>query len=363
MATIELKSLEHRYASSRKGKSAFAIEDLNITWEDGTANALLGPSGCGKTTILNIISGLIKPTGGEVLFDGVEVNDRPTRDRHIAQVFQFPVVYDTMSVFNNLAFPLRNRGQDESEVQARTGEILELLDLKKLANTKTGRLNPAEKQIVSLGRGIVRKDTVAVLLDEPLTVIDPVLKLDLRRKLRLVQRELKLTMIYVTHDQHEALTFADHVTIMKDGAVVQSDTPEGLFLKPRTPFVGYFIGSPGMNMIPCEKTTTGLGVEGSPLSLSKSISEKTDNLEGSIELGIRPEFVETSINEKPDWNHFEIRTADHAGAYKVLTLESGSVRIKARVEDHFASKEGEPVWVNFPADKTNLYANGKLVAQ
>ena len=295
------------------------------------------------------------------MFDGVEVNNRATRNRHIAQVFQFPVVYDTMSVMDNLAFPLRNRGHDEKEVQSRTGEIMELLDLNKLADMKAERLNPAEKQIVSLGRGIVRKDTVAVLLDEPLTVIDPVLKLDLRRKLRLVQRELKLTMIYVTHDQHEALTFADHVTIMKDGAVVQSDTPEGLFLKPSTPFVGYFIGSPGMNMIPCENNSAGLEVTGSPLFIPKSIGGKTDNLEGSIELGIRPEFVETSIKELPDWNRFEIRSLDHAGAYQILTLESGSIRIKSRVEDHFVSKEGDPVWVNFPTDKTNLYANGKLV--
>mgnify|MGYP006217961823 FL=1 len=115
MAKIELKSLEHRYASSRKEKDSFAIEDLNIVWEDGTANALLGPSGCGKTTLLNIISGLIKPTSGSVLFDGVEVNDRPTRERHIAQVFQFPVVYDTMTVFDNLAFPLRNQGKEGNE--------------------------------------------------------------------------------------------------------------------------------------------------------------------------------------------------------------------------------------------------------
>lgn len=359
MAKIELKSLEHRYESSHKGKSAFAIEDLNIAWEDGTANALLGPSGCGKTTILNIISGLIKPTSGEVLFDGTRVNDLPTRERHIAQVFQFPVVYDTMSVFDNLAFPLRNRGQDESVVRARTGEIMELLDLSKLTNTKSGSLNPAEKQIVSLGRGIARTDTMAVLLDEPLTVIDPVLKLDLRRKLRLAQHELKLTMIYVTHDQHEALTFADHVTIMKDGAVMQSDTPEALFLTPRTPFVGYFIGSPGMNRLPCEKTSTGLSVAGSPIAIQESIGLAANKLDGTIELGIRPEFVETSIEEKPSWNRMAIRSVDYVGAYQVLNLESGTVRIKARVEERFPSQEGDFIWAHFPADKTHIYVDGE----
>ena len=363
MARIELESLEHRYPSSRKKKSSFAIEDLNIVWEDGTANALLGPSGCGKTPILNIISGLIRPTGGSVLFDGVRVNDRPTRDRHIAQVFQFPVVYDTMSVFDNLAFPLRNQGKAENEVEARTREMLELLEMETLANVKASRLNPAEKQIVSLGRGIARKDTVAVLLDEPLTVIDPVLKLDLRRKLRRAQQELKLTMIYVTHDQHEALTFADHVTIMRNGAIVQSATPEELFLHPRTPFVGYFIGSPGMNMLPCKRTSAGLEFPGSPFIIAEAIARKADNLEGTIDIGVRPEFVETCAEERSNWNRFTIRAIDHAGAYQVLTLESGSLQIKARVEDHFASKTGNPIWVNFPSDNTNIYAEGVLAAQ
>jgi glycerol transport system ATP-binding protein len=239
---------------------------------------------------------------------------------------------------------------------------MELLDLVGLARTKTSQLNPAEKQIVSLGRGIARKDTVAVLLDEPLTVIDPVLKLDLRRKLRLLQQELKMTMIYVTHDQHEALTFADRVTIIKDGSIVQSATPEELFLYPRTPFVGYFIGSPGMNTVPCKRTSNGLEIAGGQFNVRNSIASKANNLNGRIDLGIRPEFVETSSIEKPDWYRFNIRMVDHAGAYQVLTLESGSLRIKARVEDHNTSKEGDPMWVNFPHEKTNLYADGELVS-
>ncbi len=356
MARIELKSLAHRYDSSRKGKSGFSIEDLNIAWEDGTANALLGPSGCGKTTLLNIISGLITPTSGSVLFDDAIVNDRPTRDRHIAQVFQFPVVYDTMTVFDNLAFPLRNQKNGEIEIESRVAEIMELLELTPLAKTKAGHLNPAEKQIVSLGRGIVRKDTVAVLLDEPLTVIDPILKLDLRRKLRQVQQELKLTMIYVTHDQHEALTFADHVTIVRDGSIVQSATPEELFLRPKTPFVGYFIGSPGMNTLRCESTIDGFKIVGSSLA----IANRAGNLSGVLDLGIRPEFVVTSPEEMPGWNRLKIRAIEHAGAYQVLTLESGALEIKARVGDDTATSEGDFVWVDFPSDKTNLYVDGEL---
>ena len=206
-------------------------------------------------------------------------------------------------------------------------------------------------------------DTVAVLLDEPLTVIDPVLKLDLRRKLRRAQQELKLTMIYVTHDQHEALTFADHVTIMRDGSIVQSATPEELFLHPRTPFVGYFIGSPGMNMLPCKRTSSGLELEGGPFKIAKEIAGRSDIADGAIDLGIRPEFVETSDIERSEWNRFHIEAIDHAGAYQVLSLESGSLRIKARVEDHFASELGKPIWVNFPPESTNIYVEGVLLAQ
>ena len=163
MASIELRNLDHSYGSL-EDDGGFAIRDLNLVWDDGTPNALLGPSGCGKTTLLNIISGLLRPMGGQVLFDGVDVSQHSPRDRHIAQVFQFPVVYDTMTVFDNLAFPLRNRREDEREVRARVAEIAELLDLGTVLTRSAGRLNPAQKQVVSLGRGIVRKDTAAVLL-------------------------------------------------------------------------------------------------------------------------------------------------------------------------------------------------------
>lgn len=360
MSKIELKNLHHSYPSQNR-ESAFSIEDLNITWEDGSANALLGPSGCGKTTLLNIISGLLLPSGGEVLFDGVEVNFLSPRERHIAQVFQFPVVYDAMTVHDNLAFPLRNRGHDEHEIARRVEEIAELLDLGDVLKRSSGDLNPAEKQVVSLGRGIVRKDTAAVLLDEPLTVIDPVLKPDFRRKLRLIQRELKITMIYVTHDQHEALTFADWVTIMQGGEIVQSATPEDLFLHPRTPFVGYFIGSPGMNMMECDLNDGETRIKGCSLAVPQDVQDKVGKLRGSIELGIRPEFIETSAQPREGWSPFSLQAVDHAGAYQVLTLSLEELRIVARVNDKFQVTESGKVWVRFPEDKMNVYREGAIV--
>ena len=210
MARIELVDVWHSYeqAAGDAKSENYAVKEINVVWEDGSANALLGPSGCGKTTLLQIVSGLLQPTRGKVLVDGEDMTALRAKDRHIAQVFQFPVVYDSMNVYGNLAFPLVNDGVSSDRVKKRVHEVAELLEIEHLLNHGVTRLTPADKQRVSLGRGIVREDTGAVLLDEPLTVIDPKAQWSLRRKLKQVQQELDFTMIYVTHDQHEALTFA-----------------------------------------------------------------------------------------------------------------------------------------------------------
>ena len=180
-----------------------------------------------------------------MLYDGKDVTDLPPEKRNIAQVFQFPVLYDTMSVFNNLAFPLRNRGVEESEVKKRVLEVAEILDLTPFLNKRAAGLAADAKQKISLGRGLVRSDVAAILFDEPLTVIDPHLKWHLRRKLKEVHEQLKLTLIYVTHDQVEALTFADQVVVMYEGEIVQIGTPQELFENPKHKFVGLFYREPG----------------------------------------------------------------------------------------------------------------------
>src|SRR3954468_10557510 len=251
MARIDLVDLAHSYASG-EAPEAFALKPISMTWRQGGAYALLGPSGCGKTTLLNLISGIVRPTRGKILFDGVDITPLSTQKRNIAQVFQFPVIYDTMTVGQNLAFPLKNRGVPKVDIDARVAEIARLLDLTPYLGRKAQRLTADAKQKISLGRGLVRSDVAAVLFDEPLTVIDPELKWQLRSKLKALHRDLDLTMIYVTHDQTEALTFADTVVVMHDGAVVQMGTPSELFERPAHTFVGYFIGSPGMNFMKAE---------------------------------------------------------------------------------------------------------------
>ncbi len=363
MARIELEGISHCYDphSAPEDQREYAVSGLNISWPDGSANALLGPSGCGKTTILNIISGLLLPTAGRVLVNGGDVTGLAPRERKIAQVFQFPVVYDSMNVFDNLAFPLRNQKIPEKTVKTKVLETAEILGLADRLKSRTTGLNAADKQKISLGRSIVREDTAAVLLDEPLTVIDPKFKGELRRKLREVQNRLKKTMIYVTHDQHEALTFADNVTIVKDGRLVQQGTPEQLHAQPETPFIGYFIGSPGMNLLDCSLDNGKLRFADFDLPVGEVMKANAASYGKDFKFGIRPEFLEVSAEEKNGTVAFTVSVIEDTGAYKVLTCDRETSRVKARVSESMSLKEGDRVWVNFPKDRINLFYNEQRV--
>ena len=262
MARITLERLRHSYLANPAADADWALRRIDVEWADGGAYALLGPSGCGKTTLLNVVSGLLRPTRGRVLFDAADVTGLDPADRHVAQVFQFPVIYDTMTVYGNLAFPLRNRGMAADAVDARVREVAAMLDLDGKLARRASRLGADDKQKISLGRGLVRSDVNVIMFDEPLTVIDPQMKWVLRSKLKEIHRQSGVTMIYVTHDQTEALTFADTVVVMYEGAVVQIGTPVELFEQPKHTFVGHFIGSPGMNVLPCGIDAGGVIFDG-----------------------------------------------------------------------------------------------------
>lgn len=287
MARIDLDHIRHSYLPNPRKETDFALKEVHHTFQDGGAYALLGPSGCGKTTLLNIISGLLHPSHGKLLFNGHDITRLSTQERNIAQVFQFPVIYDTMTVYDNLAFPLRNRGVPEVDVDRKVRETLDMIDLADWAKRKARGLTADQKQKISLGRGLVRSDVNAILFDEPLTVIDPHMKWVLRSQLKQLHRRFGYTMVYVTHDQTEALTFADQVVVMYDGGIVQIGTPAELFERPKHTFVGYFIGSPGMNVLPVEVEgkTAKLG------SLAIVLPGAPEKTGGSMELGIRPEYV------------------------------------------------------------------------
>ena len=201
MAKITLDNLRHSYMPQPQSSDDYALKHLDIAWEDGGAYALLGPSGCGKSTLLNIISGLLNPSEGRILFDDKDVTNLSPDQRNIAQVFQFPVIYDTMTVHDNLAFPLKNRGVDPARIKQRVGEIAEMLEVSDMLNVRASNLSPDNKQKISMGRGLVRDDVNVVMFDEPLTVIDPHLKWKLRSKLRELHQRVNRTMIYVTQDR------------------------------------------------------------------------------------------------------------------------------------------------------------------
>jgi glycerol transport system ATP-binding protein len=357
MARIDLVDLSHSYSGPAADPDTWALKPISMTWRQGGAYALLGPSGCGKTTLLNLISGIVTPSRGKILFDGKDITPLSTQKRNIAQVFQFPVIYDTMRVGENLAFPLKHRGVPKAEIEARVGEIARLLDLTPYLIRKATRLTADAKQKISLGRGLVRSDVAAVLFDEPLTVIDPELKWQLRSKLKALHRELDLTMIYVTHDQTEALTFADTVVVMHDGRVVQSGTPAELFDRPEHTFVGYFIGSPGMNIVPAEVKGREARIGGHPIALERSYGALPAG--ANIEVGVRPEFVEVA-QPSPDLLTASIERIDDLGRVRFARVRIGDVKFAARVPPGFAVPDAQ-AGLKFDPSRVHVYADSRLV--
>ncbi|MFK7977908.1 MAG: ABC transporter ATP-binding protein [Halioglobus sp.] len=337
MAQITMEAVAHRYPANARDKGnaereqPYALKPLNLAWEDGGAYALLGPSGCGKTTLLNLLSGLLTPSEGRIFFNQQDVTELAPQERNIAQVFQFPVIYDTMTVAENLAFPLRNRKVQKKTREKRVENIMHLLGITHLKNAKARFLGADDKQKVSLGRGLVRTDTNAILFDEPLTVIDPALKQDLRAQLKNIHRQVGQTMVYVTHDQTEALTFADKVVMMRDGEILQIGTPTELFDRPDHTFVGHFIGSPGMNFFPCVINGKIARVEQHNIPLKHAYP----NQAGAVELGIRPEHIKlVPSGTQPQALATTIMKVNDLGREKIVHLLLGKLPLRAVLAEH-----------------------------
>jgi glycerol transport system ATP-binding protein len=347
MAQITLKNLAHSYLKSPTGPQDFALKTMDHVWQDGGAYALLGSSGCGKTTLLNIISGIVRPSQGRVLFGQTDVTDAVTADRNIAQVFQFPVVYDTMTVRENLAFPLRNRGMEAGYIAQRVAQIAQMVGMEAMLDRKARGLTADAKQKISLGRGMVREDVNAILFDEPLTVIDPHMKWELRTQLKQLHREFGHTMIYVTHDQTEALTFADKVVVMSEGTVVQMGTPEDLFETPAHTFVGYFIGSPGMNLFDAQVAGNMAQIAGGQVMLGSRYGAPA----GRVQIGIRPEYVQIGAKGLP----ISVQRIEDVGRHKILRATLAGQTLNAILPEG-ASLPDAPCAL-FTPEKVSVYAN------
>ena len=343
MAVIEFTDIAHSYHSAPgRDEEDWALKPISSLWKDGGAYALLGPSGCGKTTLLNIISGLLTPTRGVLCFDGKDVIGLSSEQRNIAQVFQFPVVYDTMTVRQNLAFPLKNRGMAQQQIDLQVAHIASLLEIEAMLDLPAAKLPADAKQIISLGRGLVRDDIKAILFDEPLTVVDPGVKWRLRSALKRLHEQTRFTMIYVTHDQTEALTFADEIDVMYEGRIVQSDGPTELFERPHHTFVGHFIGSPGMNIMPCKVSST----EGNSVAVGShqfKVSPFAGLEQGRTELGIRPEFVHlattdgapATIHKVQDFGKHRVVNFSIDGGENLKMIVPGDIEIPSSPTIHF----------------------------
>jgi glycerol transport system ATP-binding protein len=264
------------------------------------------------------------------------------------------VVYDTMTVRDNLAFPLRNRGMDAAYIQARVSQIAAMIGMEAMLDRKARGLTADAKQKISLGRGMVREDVSAILFDEPLTVIDPHMKWELRTQLKQLHREFGHTMIYVTHDQTEALTFADKVVVMYDGRVVQMGTPEELFETPAHTFVGYFIGSPGMNLLDAEIRGNTAMVAGQPVALGAGYAA----VSGRAQIGIRPEYATLTAG---DGLPFTLRRVEDVGRHRIIRGEVAGATVNVIAPEGMAV-DASLTHVRFAPERVNVYADDWRVA-
>ncbi|AFH48902.1 ABC-type sugar transport system ATPase subunit [Ignavibacterium album JCM 16511] len=300
MAEVILKNVSKIYDDKTK-----AVDNVNITIADKEFIVLVGPSGCGKTTTLRMIAGLEDISEGEILIDGKVINNLPPKDRDIAMVFQNYALYPHMSVYENLAFGLKLRKLDKHEIDKRVNEAARILGLEKYLDRKPKALSGGQRQRVAVGRAIVRNPKV-FLFDEPLSNLDAKLRVQMRTEISRLHKELGATMIYVTHDQIEAMTMGDRIVVMKDGCVQQIDTPLNLYNLPANKFVAGFIGSPSMNFIKGEiaEENFNLFFQSTFGNLKFIIPDEKKNsfIEKKIKkvwLGIRPENIHLTNKDKP----------------------------------------------------------------
>jgi len=300
MASVILENVNKTYRSRKS--EVQAVVDLNISIADQELIVLVGPSGCGKTTTLRLIAGLEDLTSGQIQIDNQVVNRIAPKDRDIAMVFQNYALYPHMTVYKNMAFGLKMRKTPREEIKRRVHEMANLLGLEHLLERKPADLSGGECQRVAVGRAIVRKPRV-FLLDEPLANLDARLRTATRSEIKTLQRNLKTTMIYVTHDQEEAMTLGDRIVVMKGGMIQQCDSPLDIYRQPVNRFVAGFIGSPAMNFlegqIEMQNSSLTFDCPTGKFSLPKEISIKNDHFSGkSVVMGIRPESIHLLSNEE-----------------------------------------------------------------
>jgi multiple sugar transport system ATP-binding protein len=354
MGEVELQHVSKAFGTVK------AVKDISLRISDKEFLTLLGPSGCGKTTILRMISGLETPTSGDILISGKKVNDLSPRDRDIAMVFQSYALYPHMSVYDNLAFPLKNKKKPKDEISKRVKETATLLGIDNYLNRKPKELSGGEQQRVALGRAIVRNPQV-FLMDEPLSNLDAKLRVHMRTELIRLQKELATTLIYVTHDQLEAMTMSDRIAIIDAGKLVQLETPQGIYLKPANLFVAGFVGSPAMNLFDCSLVKKdGLAIldagsftyELDP-ELGKLAAEAATSDE--VILGVRPADIALRLEKKQNGIPAEVYVVEPLGDQLLIDFKLGAGVYKAFGAADMRAKIGDKVFIEFNREKIHIF--------
>jgi len=322
-----------------------AVDGITFAFDAGTLNVLLGPSGCGKSTTLRLIAGLERADRGRVLIGGRDVTDLPPAQRNIAMVFQSYALFPHLSVAENIVFGLKVRKVAPADVDARLARTAKLLGLSKLLDRRPGQLSGGQQQRVALGRAIIAEAPVC-LMDEPLSNLDAQLRQDMRGEIRALQRELGITMVYVTHDQVEAMSMADRVVLLNGGSIEQNATPVGLYEAPANTFVARFIGTPPMNLLPLAAGRDGAVVAGTdgPAVMPAACAGMT--------LGLRPEHIELAFERGV---RAIVESVEYLGADSLVSCRLGTAAIAVRAPGSVGLSRGDAAWLVWAASAQHLF--------
>jgi len=352
MPTVSIQSLTKYYGDLR------AIENISLSVQDKEFLTVLGPSGCGKTTLLRLIAGLEGPNKGDILIDGNSVLDTPTQDRDIAMVFQNYSLYNHMTVYDNLAFPLRMRKSSAQDISNKVKSTAETLGISHILERKPKKLSGGEQQRVALGRAIVREPKV-FLMDEPLTFLDPKLRTQMRLEIKTLQRKLGVTTIYVTHDQAEAMTMSDRIALLENGVLQQLGTPFEVYNKPKNQFVASFLGSPTINLINCIYSESDdkafLEIDDFQLDI-KNLKNKNIEKNTHLILGVRPEDITLSKKRIDNSIESEVYLIEPLGSELNIILKIGDNIINVKTDSGLDVKIGEKIWMIMDKEKIHLFS-------
>ena len=360
MSNLSLQHINKTYPNGFE-----AVPDFSLDIQDQEFIIFVGPSGCGKTTTLRMVAGLEEITGGDLYIDGKRMNDVAPKDRDIAMVFQNYALYPHMTVYDNMAFGLKLRKMPKDEIDKKVRNAAKILDLEKLLDRKPKALSGGQRQRVAMGRAIVREPKV-FLMDEPLSNLDAKLRVQMRSEIAALHRRLKATIIYVTHDQTEAMTLGTRIVVLKDGKIMQVDTPRKLYDEPDNLFVAGFIGSPQMNFLDCECHIDGDEAYLThrdmkfPMDAKKSKALKDGGYNGkTVTFGVRPDDIDdypAFMKEHP--NHMLHGTCtgyELLGSEVLLYYQVGDVTMTAKVDSTTPARPGSEVNVAFDLERAHIF--------